>query len=53
MANPENIGIAIGIALFSSVETDMIVLPYPLPVQGRYLEFSPSVHLRKCLGEHD
>jgi len=31
MADPENIGIAVGIAL-SSVETEIIVLLYPLPV---------------------
>jgi len=32
MADPENIGIAVEIALPSSVETEIIVLPYPLPV---------------------
>jgi len=32
MADPENIAIAVGIALLSSLETEIIVLPYPLPV---------------------
>jgi len=32
MADPENIGIAVGIAFLSNVETEIIVLPYPLPV---------------------
>jgi len=32
MDDPENIGIAVGIAFLSSVETEIIVLPYPLPV---------------------
>jgi len=29
---PEDICIAVGIALLSSVETEIIVLPYPIPV---------------------
>jgi len=32
MADPEIIRIAVGIALLSSVETEIIVLPYPLSV---------------------
>jgi len=52
-AYPENIGIAVGIALLSSVETEIIVLPYPLPVLNHHLEFSTSVHSRKSLVEHD
>jgi len=32
MADPKNIGKAVGIALLSSVETEIIVLPYPLAV---------------------
>jgi len=33
MADPENLlGIAVGIALLSSVETEIFVMPYPLPV---------------------
>jgi len=32
IAEPENIGIAVGIALLSSVETEIIALPYPHPV---------------------
>jgi len=32
MADPEHIGIAVGIAFLLSVETEIIVLPYPLPV---------------------
>jgi len=37
MADPENIGIAqygiaVGIALLSNVETEIIVLPYPRPI---------------------
>jgi len=58
MANPENIGIYVGIALLSSVETEIIVLPFdfwfkaailniPLPfiqenVQENMVEFSVS-----------
>jgi len=50
MADPENIGIAVGIALLLSVETEIIVLQHPLPVYGRHLEFVTFVHLRKCPG---
>jgi len=32
MADSENIVIAVGIALLASVETEIIVLPHPLPV---------------------
>jgi len=32
MADPENIGIAVGIAFLLNVEMEIIVLPYPLPV---------------------
>jgi len=31
-SDPENIGLAVGIAFLLSVETEIIVLPYPLPV---------------------
>jgi len=32
MADPENIVIAVGIAFLLSVETEIIILPHPLPV---------------------
>jgi len=40
MADPENIGIAVGIVLLLSVKAEIIVLPYLLPVKGRYLDTS-------------
>jgi len=32
MADPKNIGVAVEIALLSSVETEIMILPYPLPL---------------------
>ena len=43
--DPENMGIAVGIALLTCIEAEIHVKSFLLPIYGRHLRFLPNLHV--------